>query len=422
MISSSFYLSLRSMRNRMLSSSLTLLSIALSVALLLGVQRVREGARESFENTISDTDLILGARSGPVQLLLFSVFHIGNATQNISWESYQKWKNHPEVKWAIPISLGDSHKGYRVVGTDENFFSNYKFGRKNQLSYAHGSQFSDLFHVVLGAEVADELSYRLGDKLVLSHGISDVSFQDHEDKPFTVSGILQKTGTPVDRSLFISLEGLSAMHADWESGAPPLPGQELSAEQVRNMDLTPSDVTAMLVGLKSKMGIFKLQRAINDDKEEALLAILPGVTFRELWATLGVAEAALLVVAFFVVIAGVLGMASSILTTLNERRREIAIIRSLGAKPADIFMLLLSESVFLGFGGCLLGIILIYTALWFSQPFVETYFGLFIPIKALGLLDLYLILSVFLLSVFTGIFPALKAYRQSLVDGLTIKL
>ena len=410
------------MRNRALSSSLTLVSIALSVALLLGVQRVREGARESFENTISDTDLIVGARSGPVQLLLYSVFHIGNATQNISWESYQKWKGHPEVSWVIPISLGDSHKGYRVVGTDERFFSNYKFGRKKQLSFAKGKTFSDLFHVALGAEVADKLGYDLGDKLVLSHGISDVSFQDHEDKPFIVSGVLEKTGTPVDRSLFISLEGLSAMHADWESGAPPMPGQELSAEQVRNMDLTPSDVTAMLVGLKSKMGIFKLQRAINDDKEEALLAILPGVTFRELWETLGVAESALLIIAFFVVIAGVLGMASSILTTLNERRREIAIIRSLGAKPKDIFMLLLSESVFLGFGGCLLGIFLIYGALWLSQPLVESYFGLFIPIKALGLFDLYLILSVFLLSVITGILPAMKAYRLSLVDGLTIKL
>ncbi|MFK7827459.1 MAG: ABC transporter permease [Oligoflexales bacterium] len=408
------------MRNRMLSSSLTLLSIALSVALLLGVQRVREGARESFENTIADTDIIVGARSGPVQLLLYSVFHIGNATQNISWESYQKWRGHPEVSWVIPISLGDSHRGFRVVGTDDRFFANYKFGRKKLLSFREGSSFNDLFHVALGAEVAKELGYKLGDNLVLSHGISDVSFQDHENKPFTVSGILEKTGTPVDRSLFISLEGLSAMHADWESGAPPLPGTELSAEQVRTMDLTPNDVTAMLVGLKSKMGIFQLQREINSDKEEALLAILPGVTFRELWDTLGVAESALLMIAFFVVIAGILGMSSSILTALNERRREIAIIRSLGAKPSDIFMLLLSESVFLGFGGCMLGILMIYLSLWISQPFVESYFGLFIPIKALGLFDLYLILCVFLLSVVSGILPAMKAYRQSLLDGLMV--
>lgn len=404
----------------MLSSSLTLLSIALSVALLLGVQRVREGARESFENTIADTDIIVGARSGPVQLLLYSVFHIGNATQNISWESYQKWRGHPEVSWVIPISLGDSHRGFRVVGTDDRFFANYKFGRKKLLSFREGSSFNDLFHVALGAEVAKELGYKLGDNLVLSHGISDVSFQDHENKPFTVSGILEKTGTPVDRSLFISLEGLSAMHADWESGAPPLPGTELSAEQVRTMDLTPNDVTAMLVGLKSKMGIFQLQREINSDKEEALLAILPGVTFRELWDTLGVAESALLMIAFFVVIAGILGMSSSILTALNERRREIAIIRSLGAKPSDIFMLLLSESVFLGFGGCMLGILMIYLSLWISQPFVESYFGLFIPIKALGLFDLYLILCVFLLSVVSGILPAMKAYRQSLLDGLMV--
>lgn len=422
MISSSFYLSFRSMKNRMLSSLLTVLSISLSVSLLLGVQKVREGAKVSFENTISDTDLIIGARTGPVQLLLYSVFHIGNASNNISYSSYQDISKNKEVVWTIPISLGDSHKGYRVVGTNRKIFSHFKYGRKKPLRFDTGKEFSDTFQVVLGAEVAKKLSYKIGANLILSHGVSDISFQHHDDKPFTVSGILQKTGTPVDRSLFISLEGLEAMHLDWQDGAPPLEEERISAEQVKGMQLSPQSITAFLVGLRSKIGIFRLQREINQFETEALTAILPGATFRELWQTVGIAENALLVVSFFVVIAGVLGMLASILSTLDERRREIAIIRSLGGKPRDIFFLLLSESITLASMGCLLGTIGIYACLYFAQPFIESQFNFFIPIHTLSAYDIYLIMTVLGISIVAGTIPAVKAYRQSLTDGLSIKV
>ncbi len=155
-------LALKSLLNRRFTALLTLLSIALSVALLLGVERVRSETRASFSSTISGTDLIVGARSGPVQLLLYSVFRIGNATNNISWQSYQDIAAHPKVAWTVPISLGDSHRGFRVLGTTPGYFDHYRYARDRRLEFAAGARFDDLFDAVLGAEVADALGYRTG--------------------------------------------------------------------------------------------------------------------------------------------------------------------------------------------------------------------------------------------------------------------
>ena len=213
-------LALASLNNRRFTALLTVLAIALSVCLLLAVERVRTEARSSFASTISGTDLIVGARSGSVNLLLYSVFRIGNATNNIRWSSFEWLASHPKVKWAIPISLGDSHRGYRVMGTDMSYFQHYRFGRGQSLQLAQGKPFADMFDVVLGAEVAAALHYTIGQELVLAHGVSEVSLTRHDDKPFKVSGILARTGTPVDRTLHISLPGMQALHVDWQNGIP----------------------------------------------------------------------------------------------------------------------------------------------------------------------------------------------------------
>src|SRR6056297_1474245 len=148
-----------SLMARALTVGMTVLAIALSVALFLGVEKVRTGAKASFADTISGTDLIVGARSGSVQLLLYSVFRIGNATNNVTWESYQDIANRPEVDWIVPISLGDSHRQFRVMGTTQAFFEHYKYrgGRSLQVGDGHG--LSDLYDAVIGAEVAATLGY-----------------------------------------------------------------------------------------------------------------------------------------------------------------------------------------------------------------------------------------------------------------------
>ena len=414
-------LTLKSMLNRLGTTLLTVAVIAISVVLLLGVEKVRTEARASFANTISGTDLIVGARSGGVQLLLYSVFRIGNATNNITWDSYQEVTSHPNVAWTVPISLGDSHRGFRVVGTSEAYFEHYRYGRKRSLSFAAGVPFGDIYDVVLGADVATALNYRLEDEVVIAHGTGEVSLLDHSDKPFKVVGILNKTGTPVDRSLHVPLEGIEAIHIDW-SGGVPIPSQQLSAEEASARDLTPNAITAFLVGVKSKPGIFRLQRDINDYRREPLLAVLPGVALQELWGLMGVAERALLIVSGFVVLSGLVGMLSSILSSLNERRREMAILRSVGARPWHIFALLTSEALLFTLVGCLLGLALLYGALFFLRPWVEQVYGLFLSIAPPSRYDLTLLAFILGAGFMMGLVPAYRAYRNSLADGMTVRV
>jgi putative ABC transport system permease protein len=416
-----FVLALKSMYNRKLTTVLTVVSIALSVTLLLGVERIRTEARNSFSNTVSGTDLIVGARSGPVQLLLYSVFRIGNTTNNIGWQSYQAIARHSQVKWTIPISLGDSHQGYRVMGTNTDYFEHFRFAGGRALEIASGRRFEGVFDAVLGAEVARALGYAIGDPIIIAHGAGKVSFIAHDNKPFTVVGILKPTGTPVDQTVHVRLEGYEAIHIDWKDGMP-LPGRPISPERVLEMDLTPRAITAFLVGLKSRIAAFGVQRQINQYPREPLLAIMPGVALQELWDLIGVAEKALLAVSALAVVVGLSGMLVALMTSLNERRREMAILRSVGARPLHVFALIVGESALLTVAGVILGVGLLYGFLLAGQPLILSRFGLFIAVSGLSPYEVMLIAIVCLAGGLVGIVPGLQIYRYSLADGMTIRI
>ncbi|MDH5938396.1 ABC transporter permease [Vibrio splendidus] len=414
------HLALKSVLNRKATAILTILTVAVSVILLLGVERVRTEAKSSFANTISGTDLIVGGRSGQVNLLLYSVFRIGNATNNIDWKSYEEFSQHNAVKWAIPISLGDSHKGFRVMGTNHSYFENYRYGSKQPLTFQQGKEFNQLFDVVIGADVAKKLDYKIGEHIILAHGISDVAFSRHDNLPFTIVGILAPTGTPVDKTVHVSLEAIEAIHVGWESGANL--GHTPNAEALKQRDFQPKQITAMMVGLKSKIQTFALQREINNYRQEPLSAIMPGIALHELWGMMAVAEQALLIVSGFVVIAGLLGMLSSLLTSLQERRREMAILRAMGARPRHVFGLLISEASALTFLGITLGVAVLFALIAVVAPIVQQSYGINISISAITPHEWKLLMLVQVAGIIIGFIPAFRAYRQSLSDGMTIRI
>lgn len=416
-----WHLTWRSVANRRTTVALTALAVALAVALLLGVERLRNDARAGFAQTVSGTDLIVGARSGPVQLLLYSVFHLGDATSNVSWQSMQKIAAHPQVAWLVPVSLGDSHRGFRVVGTTTGFFEHYRHGRDRPLAFATGRPFEALFDAVVGAEVAARLGYTVGQSIIVSHGAGEVSFADHEDKPFTVVGVLARTGTPVDRSVLVGLEAIEAIHVDWSGGAR-MPGVSIPAELVQRFDLTPKAVTAALVGLESRVAVFRVQRFVNTFADEPLLAILPGATLQQLWGILAIAERTLLAVSALVVLVGLSGLVAVVVSTLGERRRELAILRAMGASPPQIFVLLALESLLISVIGCVAGLALVEGTAWLAGPWLEAHHGLS-PSTGMPSPGEWMLLGGVIAAAFVAsLIPGFRAYRYSLADGMTIRI
>ena len=413
----------RSAWNRRFNLLLMLLAIAMSTAMLLGVERIRHQVRASFAQSVSGTDLVVGARTSPVQLMLYTVFHLGGTTNNMSWDSARRLAGHPAVAWTIPLSLGDSHRGFPVLATTPGYFVHYRYGDRQPLVLAQGKPFAALFDAVLGAEVANRLGYRVGDRIVLSHGDGDgdgpahAGHAGHENRPFVVSGILARTGTPVDRTVHIGLEALQAIHLGWEGGMP-LPGLAILPEQVRKFDLTPHSVTGVLVGLKLRSQVFNVQREIAEDPHEPLMAVLPGVALDALWRVTSVAERALLVVSGLVVMVGLAGLASSILAALGERRRELAILRSVGARPGDLLAMLALEGLVVMLAGALLGLALVTLLAAVSGPYLQSAFGVTVPAAWPTPGEWPLLAATVGAGFCVSLLPGWRAYRLSLADGL----
>ena len=428
-------LAVKSLRNRKFTAALTVVSIALAVVLLLGVERIRSEARESFASTVSGTDLIVGARASPVHLLLYSVFRIGNATSNIRWDTYLAIASRPEVAWSIPISLGDSHRGFRVLGTSQAYFEHFRFARDRRLVLASGKPFEDTHDAVLGAEVARGLGYKVSQSIVIAHGAGEVSFSLHKDQPFRVVGVLAPTGTPVDRTVHVSLEGLDAVHAEHNEAADPLAAALHAAQDDEHHDaagqrsaeprggaLPRRAISAFLVGLKSRSSALSMQRFVNEYAPEPLTAILPGPTLQEVWEIVGAAEKTLLAVSGLVVVVGLVGMLVALLTSLSERRREMAVLRSVGARPLHVFGLILGEAALLTLAGIALGLAVLYLVLLAGQPWLESRFGLRIGVGWPSVHEMGLITSVAAAGVLIGLVPAYRIYRYSLADGMTIRI
>ncbi len=462
----------QSLRYRLSGVLLTIASVALSVFVLLGVEHVRQEARLGFAGTVSGVDLIVGARTGEINLLLLSIFRIGTATANVSWESVEQLDQQRNVDWTVPISLGDSHRNFRVIGTTQAFFSRYKYGAKQPLVFEQGQPFEAVAEVVLGARVARELGYQLGDSLVLSHGMADTSFTHHDQLPFAVSGVLAGTGTPIDNALFVGLEAIDAMHSDGGSEnhqaheAPEAHDaherherheehdahedhdahkgreeHEVYEEHVVHEDHDAHEdhdtheehealddheehheahdhppigtVTAVLVGLSSPITTLQVKRWVDEYEGEALLAILPGVALTQLWELVGNVESVLLGISVLILVSSLLGLNAMLLASMRERRREIEVLRSIGAPSSFILSLLMIESLLIVSVGVVLAVGTLLASITAANTLFAETFGLMISSQILNPSNVTALGLIYLTAVIVTLLPALQAYRVS---------
>ncbi len=423
----------RSAWNRRSTLLWVVVSLALATALLWTLERLRHDIRHSFAQSVSGVDLIVGARSSPVQLMLFSVFHIGSVPQSMSMDSVRALAQHRSVSWVVPLSLGDSHRQFPVLGTTPAYFQQFAYGDRKPLVLQQGAVFAGnldgLYEAVIGAEVARQLGYGLGQSITLGHGMHDhdhdhdhdhgqAAADEHADKPFKVVGILAPTGTPVDRTVHVSLQALEALHLDWVAGTP-MPGGQIPADQARKFNLEPEEVTAALVGLKSRAAVFNVQRFVNGYEDEALMGVMPGVALAELWSVLAVGESALLVVSALVGLVSVLSLMAVVQAGLNERRRELAVLRAVGAGPRHILALLTLEGLWVTGAGMVLGVMLAQLGMALAGPWLLEAVGIRLQWAAPLATQWAGLLAVLMAGLLASLAPAWRAYRWSLADGLS---
>ncbi|QIZ76200.1 ABC transporter permease [Ferrimonas lipolytica] len=407
-------LAYKSLLNRKTSVLLTLFSIVVSLSLLITVEHIRSEAKASFNRTVSSVDLIVGARTGQLNLLLYSIFRMGNATNNVDWKSYQAISEQADVVWSVPLSLGDSHRGYRVLGTNQDYFEFYRYGDKRPLVFAQGSRFESPFGAVLGAEVAKSLNYSVGKRITLSHGVGSVSFTEHDNAPFAVVGILEPTGTPVDRTIHVTLAGIEAVHM------PPsrLKALQTAVDAGQDIEVKPSSITAFMLGLKSKMSIFKIQRSINNYRQEPLMAVLPGIALVELWSLVSSVENILRVISLCVFVSAILGLITMLLASMQERQKEIAVLRAIGAGPVLLFVLIQLEALLVTTLAIAISLLLVWGVFYGASDLLASNYGIFVSSQILSSAQLMQLAAALVVTVLVALIPAISAYRKALHAGL----
>ena len=411
-------LMIASMRSRLVPIVLVIVALSASMALLLAVDRIQQATKNGFNQSLSGVDLVLGPGGSGLELVLYTVFHLGKPTNNITTETVSDITDDPMVEWAVPIALGDNHRGYRVISTTDEYFDRVKFGGDQPLVFAQGAPFSDLNETVIGSEVAEALGYTLDTSIFVTHG-SQMIGKLHDDFSFKITGILESTGTPIDRAVFVSLEGYELVHLGWQNGSKTVSLQNLDINAIPKERLYPKTVTAVYLGLTSKLSLFKFIRAVRDYPEEAISAVIPGVALAELWSIVGIVDSVFQLLNWLIIGISIVGMVTMIITGLDSRTRELTILRALGLSPPKLAGLVLLETIIISLTAVLSAIVLVWFLTVAAADLLNQWAGVRIELTWLAIDELSTIMIIVLAGVCASLIPAGMVYRRSLHKGFS---
>jgi putative ABC transport system permease protein len=434
----------QSLLNRKVSALLTLVALTVSVSLLFAIEHIRIQAQDNFKRTVSGVDLVVAARSSQINVLLSSVFRLGANPNPLSWQTFETIQGNPQVVWAVPLSLGDTYKGFPVVGTTPSYFEHYKYADKRGLELAQGRIFASPTEVVVGASVAKSEGLQIGSAIVVSHGSGKVSFTHHNHHPLIVSGILSPTGTPVDKSLHVPLIAIDEMH---KPAAPVSAFARPKAEVVKDDDDdhdedshshdehshdqqvlqvlpeipdgtydligSPTNISALLLKTDSPFSILTLQRDLNRYQDEAISAIIPGLALAQLWKTIGSVETILQVIAMLVLVSSLIGLVTMLLASMHERRAEISVLRAIGASPWFIASLIQAEAFVIAILALLSSYALVSGGIWLFADWILAEYGVFIAANIYSNGILIYSALVMGLTLMVAALPAINAYRSA---------
>lgn len=397
-------LSWKNLAHKPLNTLLSLLLFGLGVGLIIFLFLLQTQVQDKFDKNLAGIDLVIGAKGSPLQLILCSMYHIDAPTGNISLEEAGPFMRpgHPLIERAIPLSMGDNYKGYRIVGTTHELLDLY--GAKP----AEGNLFESAMDVTLGANVAKELGLKMGDTFRSAHGLVNDETLEHSDAaPFKVVGILAPTGSVADQLILTPTESIWAVHEEQHH-------HEEGEEHDHEEEVAPDrQITSLLVQFKARnYQALNLARNINENTN--LQAASPALELNRVYSQLGVGMDALQALAYVIVVVSALSIFISLYSSLRERRYELSLMRVMGASRRKLFALIVLEGLLLALLGFALGFVLSHGSMHLLAGFMkESYRYTFTGFAFLSV-EIYVLIGALLTGFLAALLPAVQASRTDI--------
>ena len=415
------HLSWKNILNKPLNLVLNLVLFALGVGLISLLLLVNVQLEDKFEKNFAGIDLVIGAKGSPLQLILSSLYHLDAPTGNMPVSEAKAFLNpkHPIFKSAIPLSLGDSHRGYRIIGTNTGFIDLYA------AKFADGKLFEENMEVVVGATVAKNLNIKLGDEFKSSHGLIEDENLVHEDAaPFKVVGILEKTGSVIDQLIVTKTQSIWAVHDEHDHEAEESTEHNEAehehehdeAEHSEDLPLTSYEdksITSLLVKFKGR-NIQALNMARNINENTNFQAATPAIEINRLYTLLGVGEEALKDMALLIIFVSGLSIFISLFSSLRERKYELAVMRTLGARPGFLFQLIIFEGIIIAVLGCFCGIALSHGSMVLLADFLEKSYRYDFSAAIFLKEEIYIFGGSLVIGIIAAIIPAFQASKTDI--------
>jgi putative ABC transport system permease protein len=445
-----FKIVIKNMRQRALATTLTTISVSLAVALTVAIVHIKRGMEDRFQQSTVGYEMVVGAKGSPLQLVLNTVFNLDISPGNIPWSVVEKLRADKRVKVAVPFSVGDNYHGFRIIGTTDLFgeafgysltqgrwfnfsedalrdaFSEANEHAHERIAREHGEkpiEHAGHHHAaseaVIGATVARETGLHVGQTFIAAHGLEATpDAEQHTDNPWTVVGVLAETGTAVDRGLYINLDSFYHIegHEVRDSAKAGAAQTTPHKEEEKDSDPDPGQVSAVAVKLTSPVHALGLYREINDGSDA--MAAFPAVEVRKLFSIVGNIDLILLAQAILIGIVAGVAIAVSIYNSMSERRREIAILRALGARRNVIFAIVVLEAVSICAVGAVLGIAGGHIIVAGTNTVLHRVSGFTVEPLSFQPVELFIIAGCILLGALSGIGPAARAYRTEVAEHL----
>lgn len=405
----------RSLRQHWVSTAITALCVALATGLIMAVFAINQQTRQAFTGGPVGFDAVLGARGSQLQLVLNTVFHLETSPGNVPWKMYKAIEKERGVDLAVPYAVGDNYRGYRIVGTSAEMFSKFEYQKGRKFGFSAGRAFDpQRQEAVIGSFVAEKTGMKVGSVFNPTHGVTASPNAHSHAEQYVVTGVMAPTNSPSDRVIWIPIEGIFRMGGHVLKGS----GERYEAKRGEEIPDEHKEVSAVMIKFKNNQQGMRLQQTINNQGNVATLAWPIGRVMGELFEKLGWVHKVLTMVAYLVVVVAAASILASIYNTINERRREFAILRALGARRRTVFTAIVIETAAIAAIGVAAGFAFYAVILYGAAQVIRSTTGVVLDVAQWNPVLVLAPVGIILLGALAGVFPAMKAYRTDVAENI----